>query len=79
MTTFVALYRGETVVGAKLIAVSTSPHLVAEIASALLQITVAHEDTVIGYLERGRRNALSAIHREAISDAHKQCEVANAR
>ena len=36
MTTFVGLYRGETVSKAKLIALSADPELVAELAARLL-------------------------------------------
>ena len=69
MTTFVALYRGETVASAKLVAVTADPSLVADVSSRLLQsLPTGAQDRVIGPIDRGRRAALRQIHQEAESD-----------
>lgn len=61
MSTFLALYRGETVASAKLVAVSADPLTVAEFAARLLDQPVEVEDPVILSIERGRRQALRHI------------------
>jgi hypothetical protein len=43
MTSFVAVYRGQTVGEAKLIAVSADPNLVAEVSSRLLETPVPNK------------------------------------
>jgi len=62
MTTFLALYQGQTIGEAKLIAVSVEPRLVEQVVSALLdhQEPVA-KDAAVAHFERGRRSALKAI------------------
>ena len=67
MTTFVALYRGETVASAKLVAVTADPGLVADVSSRLLEGPPApmQGDPVLAGLERGRRAALRLIRKEA--------------
>ena len=66
MTTFVALYRGETVASARLVAVTADPALVADVSSRLLRIPPGEtQDPVVGSLECGRRAALRLIHKEA--------------
>jgi hypothetical protein len=66
MTTFVALYRGETVASARLIAVTADPLLVADVSSRLLGHRSADEpDLIVAGLERARRSALRQIHEEA--------------
>jgi len=72
MTTFVALYRGQTVAGARLVAVSADPQLVGAVASELLQASPARTggaDPVLSPLIRGRRAALCMICREAADAA----------
>jgi hypothetical protein len=64
MTTFVALYRGDTVADARLVAVSADPSLVSQIAAQLLEREAARGDPVLAPLERGRRATLRAIGRE---------------
>ena len=55
MTTFIALYRGQTIAEAKLIAVSADLELVSDVTSRILQGQTADtEDPVIGRLENGR-------------------------
>lgn len=67
MSTFLALYRGETIANAKLVAVSSEPHVVAAFATRLLQeppdAQESHEDPVLGCIERGRRRALRLLAR----------------
>jgi len=65
MTTFVAIYRGQTVAEAKVIAVSADPLLVAEVSSKLLKKSASSGDRVITALENGRRSALNLILQEA--------------
>jgi hypothetical protein len=66
LTTFLALYRGESVGASKLIALSAEPSLVADFAARMLQQPEASEpDAVLHELERGRRRALELIHDEA--------------
>lgn len=57
-TTYLALYRGETVANAKLVTVSAHPEIVSEFAERLLELPSAANDPVIGAVEEGRRNAL---------------------
>jgi hypothetical protein len=65
-TTFVALYRGQTVGEAKIIAVSADPALVADISGRLLRTqTETDHDSVIQSVEEGRRRALRLIKRQA--------------
>ena len=64
MTTFVALYRGQTVSSARLVAVSADPRLVHEIAGQLLLHPEPADDPALGQLDAGRRGALHVIRRE---------------
>jgi hypothetical protein len=66
-TSFVALYRGQSVATARLVAVSADPHLVATVSDALITETaaLATADAAGGCLERGRRSALRVMGREA--------------
>ena len=65
-TSFVALYRGESVSAARLVAVSTDPALVATVSDRLLRDqTEPEQDAVIANVERGRRAALRLIRSEA--------------
>ena len=67
MPTLIALYQGDSVASAKLIAVSADPELIADVSTRLLrQPPEADEaDPVIGALQRGRKSALRLIRREA--------------
>ena len=68
-STFVALYRGQTVASARLVAVSADPMLVADVAARVLAAGAgASDDPVLTELERGRRAALRVIGREAGDD-----------
>jgi hypothetical protein len=72
-TSFVALYRGESVSSAQLVAVSADPGLVADVSRRLLRVPPAHDqDPVFSNLERGRRAALRLIQRESAGVAGSQ-------
>ncbi len=66
MATFLALYRGETISGAKIIAVAAEPTLVADFAQRMLAEPeeAAKSDSVVRELEQGRRRALQAVRNE---------------
>lgn len=65
-TSFVALYRGQTISSATLIAVSSDAALVAAVADYLLhERSKPERDAILASLERGRRDALRLIHEEA--------------
>ncbi len=59
--TFLALYRGESIAGAKLVALSADPGVVADFAGRLLEQMEDGGDAVIRELESGRRRALRLI------------------
>jgi hypothetical protein len=65
LTTFLALYQGEQVDTAKLVAVSCSPDVVSRFASELLNdpryAQDAHSDPVLNALTNGKRQALRLI------------------
>lgn len=63
MTTFLALYRGESVGDAKILALTAEPGLVREFAARLLHEPATNEasDPVLEALERGRRQALRLV------------------
>jgi hypothetical protein len=61
MTTLVALYRGETIGDARLIAVSADPELVAYVAAALLQEPPSSDDPVVAQIDGGQRRALRLV------------------
>jgi hypothetical protein len=66
LTTFLALYRGESVGVSKLVALSAEPSLVADFAARMLRASENPEpDSVLHELEHGRRRALRLIHDEA--------------
>jgi hypothetical protein len=64
MTSFIAVYRGQTIGEAKLIAVTADPALVAEVSAKLLHKSATEKDNVINALEDGRQSALQQIVRE---------------
>lgn len=65
MTNFIALYRGETVGSAKIIAVSADADLVADFAARMLHRQEETEgDPVIRKLDAGRQQALRMITEE---------------
>lgn len=66
MTTFLALYRGESVGASKLIALTAEPAIVAGFAARMLSTPSEPEpDAVLYALEQGRRQALRLVKDEA--------------
>lgn len=61
---FLALYVGESVNGAKLLALTAKPQIVADFAARLLAEPEAEEDPVASELEQGRRRALQLVRSE---------------
>lgn len=65
MTTFLVLYRGDSVGASKLIALTAEASLVADFAARMLQQPEEREpDAVLQELERGRRRALQLVRSE---------------
>ena len=69
MSTFLALYRGDTVASAQLVAVTADPTTVADFAARLLRqppaVPEAAVDPVLHSIEQGQRKALRLVEREA--------------
>lgn len=66
MTTFLALYRGESVGSSKLIALTADAAVVADFAGQMLAEPEDPEpDVVLQELEQGRRRALQLVRSEA--------------
>lgn len=62
MRSFLALYRGRDLPSAELVAVSTDPALVAQVAGVLLDHSPDHDrDPALKALTRGRRRALRVV------------------
>lgn len=67
MSSFLALYRGDSIGSSKLVAVSADPATVSEFAERLLRQPINAErepDPVLLPIERGRRRALRVVARE---------------
>jgi hypothetical protein len=65
-TSFLALYRGESVNAAKLLAVTADSGLVSDFAARMLEEPEEQEqDAVVRELEQGRRRALQLVHGQA--------------
>ncbi len=66
MTTFLALYRGQTVTNAQVVAVTSDPELVGMVAQTLLEheddTDETDRDPILEALYSGRRNALRLVH-----------------
>lgn len=65
MTTFLALYRGETPGSSRLLALTADPEVVREFAARLLKSGVPDSDPVLREFESGRRRALKLVADEA--------------
>ncbi len=66
MTNFIALYRGETVGSAKIVAVSADADLIADFATQMLnRREETEDDPVVRSLDAGRKQALRLIAEEA--------------
>jgi hypothetical protein len=65
-TTFLALYRGETISAAKLVAVVSEPEIVRAFAARMLaEPAEPEQDPAAHEVEQGRRRALRVIRDEA--------------
>jgi hypothetical protein len=66
LTSFIALYRGETIGSARLVAATTDFEIVRDLAERMLSIPEGEEpDAVLRELEIGRRRALRLVWNEA--------------
>jgi hypothetical protein len=63
-TTFLALYRGDSVSDAKLVALTATPEVVRDFAERLLAEPETEDDPVSLEVERGRRRALRRVKSE---------------
>ena len=62
MVSFIALYRGESISAAQLVATTADASLVRDFAERMLSMPEGHEpDTVLRELELGRRRALQLV------------------
>ena len=63
MTTFLALYRGDSIGAAKLLTVTADPELVRDFATRLLEKPDPQQkpDPVLEELEQGQRRALQLV------------------
>ena len=62
MVSFIALYRGESISAAQLVATTADASLVRDFAERMLSMPEGHEpDTVLRELELGRRRALLLV------------------
>jgi len=62
---FLALYSGQSLASARLVAVSSESSLVRDVATRLLASSSMPEDRVAASIETGRRAALRLIQEEA--------------
>ena len=68
MVSFLALYRGSAISDAELVAVSTDPTLISEVAGAILKQRPGEDfppDPVRAALVRGKKSALRLVKKEA--------------
>lgn len=66
MVNFLALYRGHSLSDAQLVAVTSDPRIVAELAQRLLsQSEDKQQDPVLHQLQSCRRQALTLVQKEA--------------
>lgn len=67
MVSFLTLYRGPSLAAAELIAVTTDPDLIAQVAGALLKDRSPDPgvDPAVSALKAGRRRALRLVRAEA--------------
>lgn len=71
MLSYVALYRGEDLNSAKLIAVTADPQLVGEVAAGILKTRPEKpNDAAVSAVEGGQRRALRIVRKEAKQAIH---------
>jgi hypothetical protein len=61
---FLALYRGDSIAAAKIVAVTAESGLVHDFAARMLAESEPEPDLVLGELENGRRRALQLVRSE---------------
>ena len=61
MTTFLAIYRGRSIREANIVAVTTEPDLVRDVAQQMLHSGKIDSDPVLNALQGGRKSALETI------------------
>ena len=65
MTTFLALYHGNTVNSSEILALTADHHIVKDFAARLLgESSDSPTDPVVGNIEEGRRRALEVVRDE---------------
>lgn len=68
VSTFIAIYRGETISGSKIVAVTADEEIVAAVVKAVLReeqsIRTVEDDPVVRTLGNARRRALKFISRQ---------------
>ena len=65
MTTFLALYHGNTVNSSEILALTADRHIVEDFAARLLrEPSESPTDPVVGNIEEGRRRALEVVRDE---------------
>lgn len=66
MTTFLALYHGDTVNSSEILAITADPRVVGDFAARLLKEEAPRRsgDPVITSIDKGRRKALKAVRDE---------------
>jgi hypothetical protein len=66
LASFIALYRGETISSARLVAATTDAEIVHDFADRMLSTSdVTEQDDVLREVELGRRRALHLVRGEA--------------
>jgi hypothetical protein len=64
MTTFIALYRGQTLNDARLIALSSDPTIISDFTTRLISEPLREDDPALRELTKGRRRALKVVQQE---------------
>jgi hypothetical protein len=64
MTNFIALYRGQTLNDARLIALSSDPQIIGDFATRLIGEPFREKDPALRELNKGRRKALRVVFQE---------------
>jgi hypothetical protein len=66
LASFIALYHGDTISSAALVATTADPEVVRDFAERMLAVPEGQEpDAVLRELQHGRRRALRLVQREA--------------
>lgn len=65
MTNFIALYRGQTLNDARLVALSSDPVLISDFTTRLISEPHREDDPALRELSKGRRRALKIVQEES--------------